>query len=726
MSIVEATEIDQLVSEDDSRTECVWTNEEKDEILPPPYVDDRTKLSDAGSSTSKQSSSDSLPLKETILIDEKPIRNGLDKSTDGVTMSFHNIRYEVKTPVDDVPMFGKKVKKDILHGISGYFPPGLNAIMGPTGSGKTSLLDILAQRKDPAGLKEGHVSLDGERVPKAFRLMSGYVVQDDMVMGTLTVRENITFSANLRLSDDEYTPEEKTEKVNQVIEELGLQACADTPIGTDFMRGVSGGERKRANIGMELILDPPVLFLDEPTSGLDANTANTIILLLYKIASGGRNIILSIHQPRYSIFVLFDRLILLNKGHIVYRGPAQTAVEYFEEIGYKCPQYHNPPDYFLDILGGDVNTAELISRFSEESKNILSENRKEIDAVLNADEKLDNCQSLVDAFSNSELNKREMKEIESIDKYNSSDSSLVIESCCDKMDLPYANEFPRQMRHVMRRTVTNVLRDPMTFTGQMFMSIFLGLTIGGIYYQIGTDYPSGVQNRSGIFFFLVTGQVMSNLSSLAVFITNRKFFVHESASGYYRASVFFISQVCCDLIPNRLIPSIFFTVIVYFMVGFQLVVEKFFIFLLITNLTMMSACSVAFWVSAAVPNFAVANVAVSLPYILMMLFGGFLANIETILPWLAWMKWLSIFRYGINALSVNEMTGLELHGNVTVEVWGFNVTTTMTYTGDDYFTDQGIPSGPWGLWQNIVAMFSITLAFFILSYIQLRRINKYK
>uniref|UniRef100_F6T9N5 ATP-binding cassette sub-family G member 2-like n=2 Tax=Ciona intestinalis TaxID=7719 RepID=F6T9N5_CIOIN len=196
-----------------------------------------------------------------------------------ITLTFHDIRYEVRQKLDDVPLCGKTAMKEILLGVSGLLPPGLNAIMGPTGSGKTSLLDVLAQRKDPKGLKEGIVLINGERPPVDFRLMSGYVVQDDVVMGTLTVRENLAFSANLRLSTKKFDAKARKLKVDDVIEQLGLQACADTPVGNEFVRGVSGGERKRVNIGMEMILDPPVLFLDEPTTGLDANTANSIVLL---------------------------------------------------------------------------------------------------------------------------------------------------------------------------------------------------------------------------------------------------------------------------------------------------------------------------------------------------------------------------------------------------------------------------------------------------------------
>jgi len=161
---------------------------------------------------------------------------------------------------------------------SGLMLPGLNAIMGPTGSGKTTLLDILADRKDKSGLS-GTVLINGRRKPPNYKCAVGYVVQDDVVMGTLSVRENLHFSAALRLPS-QMTCAERKERVERVIDELGLRGCASTKVGTEFLRGVSGGERKRTNIGMELIIEPQLLFLDEPTTGLDAYTAVSVVKLL--------------------------------------------------------------------------------------------------------------------------------------------------------------------------------------------------------------------------------------------------------------------------------------------------------------------------------------------------------------------------------------------------------------------------------------------------------------
>ncbi|CAG5124965.1 unnamed protein product, partial [Candidula unifasciata] len=261
-----------------------------------------------------------------------PSVNGLtDKSgqvvqtqPQGSVLSAHNITYKVKSSNF---WFGSKGEKEILSDVTAVFKQGMTAVMGPTGSGKSTLLDILAGRKDVSQVS-GQMLLDGQVLPDNYKCMVGYVVQDDTIMGTLTIRENLHFSAALRLPQT-VTYKERQEKVDKVITELGLDMCADTRVGTEFSRGVSGGERKRCTIGMELIISPAVLLLDEPTTGLDADTAFTVLVFLKKLSKKGRTIIFSIHQPRYSIYSLFDSLLLLVAGSVVYSGQAHEALDFF-------------------------------------------------------------------------------------------------------------------------------------------------------------------------------------------------------------------------------------------------------------------------------------------------------------------------------------------------------------------------------------------------------------
>ncbi|CAF5003221.1 unnamed protein product, partial [Rotaria sp. Silwood1] len=190
------------------------------------------------------------------------------------TLSFHNINYTIGAKAQsakrccknlNLPFFKAQEPKQILFDVSGKFMNGMNAILGPSGCGKSTLLDILADRKDPKGMS-GLVLVDNQPRHPSFRYTVGYVIQEDICNGTLTVRENLSFSINLRMPK-EVSISEKNDCVDRVISELGLEGCANTRVGTEYLRGISGGEKKRTCIGMELVLSPKILFLDEPTTG---------------------------------------------------------------------------------------------------------------------------------------------------------------------------------------------------------------------------------------------------------------------------------------------------------------------------------------------------------------------------------------------------------------------------------------------------------------------------
>ena len=188
---------------------------------------------------------------------------------DGTIVSFHQLNYElVSRKLFDrlnLPFLKKETKKSILRNLNGTFLPGMNAILGPTGSGKSSLLDILADRKGSLGIK-GEILINGRARSSKMKYQIGYVAQNDAVSGMLTVRENLMFSANVRLPKH-LSLKEKMILVDNVIEQLDLEKCAHSKVGDEYQRGISGGEKRRLNIGLELVLSPRVLFLDEPTTG---------------------------------------------------------------------------------------------------------------------------------------------------------------------------------------------------------------------------------------------------------------------------------------------------------------------------------------------------------------------------------------------------------------------------------------------------------------------------
>ena len=272
----------------------------------------------------------------------------MSEKTTPLSITYHNLNYQVEIPNSG---FCKGTSpKHVLHNLNGHFPHGIHAIMGPTGCGKTTLLDSLCGRKDPVGLS-GTILIGNSRQPKNFRQVCGYVAQDDVIMATLTVRENLAFSIDCRTN---YNEQEKKTIIDQTLKELGLTDVADKMVGNHITRGVSGGERKRCAIGMELVVKPSIIFLDEPTTGLDATTAFQVIEILQKLAvSTKRVIIMSIHQPRYSIYKLFDSITLLALGRTSFQGTPDEAFDFFKKHNYECPKHYNPADHFLDVINGD-------------------------------------------------------------------------------------------------------------------------------------------------------------------------------------------------------------------------------------------------------------------------------------------------------------------------------------------------------------------------------------
>uniref|UniRef100_A0A671YFZ1 ATP-binding cassette sub-family G member 8 n=1 Tax=Sparus aurata TaxID=8175 RepID=A0A671YFZ1_SPAAU len=219
------------------------------------------------------------------------------------------------------------------------------AIIGSSGCGKTSLLDIITCR-DEGGKMTGQVLINGKpNTPQLVKKSIAHVRQDDRLLPHLTVRETLSFVAKLRLPTH-FTQAQRDQRVDDVIAELRLRQCAHTRVGNDFVRGVSGGERRRVSIAVQLLWNPGILILDEPTSGLDSFTAHNLVITLSRLARGNRLVLLSVHQPRSDIFQLFDLVVLLSSGSPVYCGAACDMVPYFTALGYPCPRYCNPSDFY--------------------------------------------------------------------------------------------------------------------------------------------------------------------------------------------------------------------------------------------------------------------------------------------------------------------------------------------------------------------------------------------
>ncbi|CAH9080382.1 unnamed protein product [Cuscuta epithymum] len=264
----------------------------------------------------------------------------------------------------DVTVTLKGKNKHLLRSVHGIVMPGrITAVMGPSGAGKTTFLSALAGKTVGCTLT-GSILINGKTESiHSYRKIIGFVPQDDIVHGNLTVEENLWFTANCRLSADLPKPD-KVLVVERVIDSLGLQAVRNSLVGTVEKRGISGGQRKRVNVGLELVIEPSLLFLDEPTSGLDSASSQLLLRALRREALEGVNICMVVHQPSYTLFKMFDDLMLLAKGGLtVYHGSAKKVEEYFAGLGINVPERVNPPDYFIDVLEGLI-TPKASSKMS--------------------------------------------------------------------------------------------------------------------------------------------------------------------------------------------------------------------------------------------------------------------------------------------------------------------------------------------------------------------------
>ena len=296
----------------------------------------------------------------------------------------------------------------------------------------------------------------------------------------LSVRETLLLAANFYLPDDT-SNETKDDLITDIIMELGLRKCADTNIGNNRVRGVSGGERKRASIAVQLISDPAVLFLDEPTSGLDAFQAQSVMECMKNLAGSGRLVISVIHQPRSSIFSMFDQLLLLSEGYAVYLGQADLADEYFNRVGYCCPIEFNPADYFLDILSPDNRSEERIAQSSTRIIELAKRWEEESQSLSAKDE-----------------NKNKEKKI--LEK----DITPVINS---------SRSFSRNYKIfslLCWRSWSEAVRNRFGNFMKLFVSILFSLILGGIYSNSGHGQKA-YHNHIGLLFFVLINNIFANV-----------------------------------------------------------------------------------------------------------------------------------------------------------------------------------------------------------------------
>ena len=538
----------------------------------------------------------------------------------------------LKTPTPASPPAAARTRR-ILDGISGHVNNGeMVAILGATGAGKTTLLDVLTARLGPTGKLGGNVTFRGKpRDPGTWKRTVGYVEQDDVMIGCLTVRETFEYAARLRLNRSKFGKADREERVERIIDMLRLEKCADTRIGGGGTRGVSGGERKRAAIGTELVSDVQLLVLDEPTSGLDAFAALNLVNNVKQVAKD-RDIacIMTVHQPSWSIFCKYDRVMLLARGKIYYHGPPRDTIEYFASIGHTVPEGVNPADHFISI-------AENFSRSKEGEESIQR-------LIDNWAEKGEEWMARFDSLkSQAQADQAQAAQDQSSKPPSTTDTHTPLAG----WPLPWLTE----LGVLTERHIKQILRDPTTLYGTIGQTVVLLIIIGFAFFRLGYS-QADVLARIGILFFLPVNASFAVLFPvLAQFPLQRQVMIRERSAGSYRTSSFYVSKVLCE-VPNAILQKALYYIIIYWMVGLRESAAAFFIFLGINAIQLTTSVGLGLAIGAASPTIELGNIIAPMVNVIFFLFGGNVLPSPP--PWFVWLRWISPITYSYIALSVNE------------------------------------------------------------------------
>jgi ATP-binding cassette, subfamily G (WHITE), member 1 len=414
----------------------------------------------------------------------------------------------------------KGAMRTILDDLCGEFATGtITCIMGASGSGKTTLLNEIAGFP-PVGIVEGNILLNGfKQDRRKQRKMMKYVQQDDCLMGHLTVRETLYYASYFTLPFKTPAARRK-ERVDELLKLFNLVACQNVIVGApDGRKGISGGQRKRCHIAVEMMNDPSLLLLDEPTTGLDARTAYSIMSIARDLAHTGRTVICTIHQPSYALFTLFDNCLLMSQGQIVYFGGTTTVEKHFASIGLVCPEYYNPADFIVETAG----STEV--------------------------EKLD---QLKQAYKNSDMYLRESPEGD--DPYPSYGFLTR-----------YALPLPLQFFLLLKRAVLMNIRNRPYVASRVMSQIVGGIILGILYWQTGDDQTSIHDRLSVVLFALLFVTLINIVPAVVTFPTERVVFQREHLNNWYGVFPYYMAKTASE-VPLTIIPPVLFTAIWYAMV----------------------------------------------------------------------------------------------------------------------------------------------------------------
>ncbi|KAJ8497342.1 hypothetical protein OPV22_007894 [Ensete ventricosum] len=544
-----------------------------------------------------------------------------------ITLKFEEVVYKVRVGGGGGGGWWRRssspAEKTILNGITGVVCPGeMLAMLGPSGSGKTTLLTALGGRL--GGKLSGKITYNGHPFSGAIKRRTGFVAQDDVLYPHLTVTETLTFTALLRLPGT-LTRAEKAHQAQQVISELGLTRVAHSMIGgARGVRGVSGGERKRVSIGLELLVDPSLLLLDEPTSGLDSTTAARIVGTLKRLAAEkGRTVVTTIHQPSSRLYRMFDKLVLLSEGSAIYYGRAAAAVDYFAMVGFASPiDGVNPADLLLDLANGISPDSTYASENGGDGGGLQQEKKAVKEALIGAYDR--------------NIATRLKAELCAVDLNNygytrEMANAMKREQWCTSWWEQFTVLLSRGLKE-RRHEAFNKLR---------IFQVLSVATLGGLlWWHTPTSH---IQDRTAlIFFFSVFWGFFPLYNAVFTFPQERPMLRKEQASGMYRLSSYFLARTAGDLPMELALPTAF-TFIIYWMGGLKPDPVAFLLSLLVVLFSVLVAQSLGLAVGAILMDVKQATTLASVTTLVFLMAGGY--YVQQIPPFIVWLKYLSYSFY---------------------------------------------------------------------------------
>ena len=532
-------------------------------------------------------------------------------------LSFQNISCQLKTNRGGGR--GGRAKKSaarpkIIKGISGKVCAGeVCAIMGPSGSGKTTLVkSIISASGFHVDIDLNKISLSGY-AHFAGKNRIGYVPQhSDYLLKFLTTRESILYSACLRLPWY-VSKQTKENKVNALLDELHLIDVRDTRVSD-----LSGGQRKRLSIAMEMVIDSDLIILDEPTSGLDSKTADTILVLLKSIASRGRGVLCTIHAPSArSLIEQIDTVLLLSStGDRLFFG--SVSLDLFDSVQMPCPKTFSLPEWCLEVASDE----KMSKNFLLKSANL---------PLKEEDEEEESSSSESNAIAVVVMDNQSSQEI-----YDKSERSFLTE-----LSVLCWREFLE-----VKRNISRFITDSVT-------AILVGALIGLLYLDVQKNLR-GFQNRMGSLFFVLFF-ALSSVSSCDAFLSSRKIFLRERRAGYHRADTYYLSKIIVEIVVLRWTSVILTSISYYWLMGLRVDPCAFFIFLGFALLFSATSTALMSFIQTLCASTAIATLAGIVCVLVSSLFGGFLINIPTLPGFCRWIRWFSAFFYAWGGMLASEM-----------------------------------------------------------------------